>query len=279
MSDDTLFDDDDVDQRPDPAVRQAVRRLVLGGILQVVRTRNAWSVNDAASAASIAPMTWRRVEEGLDVRKRTLTALDELLKQPFGTVRRALDDDLAMVALTQLADVDISEVSPTTAADFLDALAERFRTGTAVEVYRHDVNPLTREYTIRHAAGTVGINMRGLGVTQVPGARPAYRVRIPGPPVSDLTRAAELVDHISRRATTPALERAVKALLAAMPDLVTPNLDDAFEAVNRLSMNSDWAATAGKVAQRATDAAIVDAAQTAQRKAAELEAERKAEDT
>jgi len=106
MVDDSLFDDPDLRHGPDPAERRAVRRQVLGGILRLIRGRNAWSVNDAASAASIAPMTWRRLEDGLDVRKRTLTALDSLLGQPFGTVRRALDDDLVMVSLTGLAEVD-----------------------------------------------------------------------------------------------------------------------------------------------------------------------------
>ncbi|MGD9530540.1 MAG: helix-turn-helix domain-containing protein, partial [Pseudonocardia sp.] len=130
MADDSLFDDPDLDHGPDLAERRTVRRQVLAGILRVIRGRNDWSVNDAASAASIAPMTWRRLEDGLDVRKRTLTALDSLLGQPFGTVRRALDDDLVMVSLTGLADVDASTVAPEDAGAFLDALAERFRTGT-----------------------------------------------------------------------------------------------------------------------------------------------------
>lgn len=79
-----------------PVSTVAERRFMLARALQSTRASNGWSVNDAASKASIAPMTWRRLEEGLDVRQGTLVALDELLNQPRGTVVRALAADQVM---------------------------------------------------------------------------------------------------------------------------------------------------------------------------------------
>lgn len=127
----TLFDDPTAEQGPDPAVRRAVRRAVLGGVLQLVRGTRGWAVNDAASHAGIAPMTWRRLEEGLDVRRRSLAALDHLLGEPVGGVQRALDDDLVMLALAGRYGVDVNAVGPADAADCLNHLAERFRTGSS----------------------------------------------------------------------------------------------------------------------------------------------------
>lgn len=126
----TLFDDHDMDQGPDPGVRRAVRRAVLGGVLHLIRAARGWNVNDAASQAGMAPMTWRRLEDGLDVRRRSLAAVDHLLDEPLGTAQRALDDDLLMLSLAGKHGVDVTAAGPIGAADFLDQLAERFRTGT-----------------------------------------------------------------------------------------------------------------------------------------------------
>lgn len=247
MTDESLFDDPDVTTRPDPAERRAVRRHVLGGILQVIRARRAWSVNDGASHAGIAPMTWRRVEEGLDVRQRTLTALDGLLGQPFGTVRRALDDDLAMVQLVRFADIDTEGVDVADPAGFLAALAERFRSGTAPAVLASDVTAHSRprdRAIERHSRAVSPETLASLaGIV---------------PPMSDLTRAAELVERITRRTLTPALENAVAAILAAMPDLVTDRIQDSLPAVDVLagSANRTLNQAAAEVAQLATDRAV-----------------------
>lgn len=118
-----------INQQPDPRERARVRRTVLGGVLHVVRVRRGWSVNDAAAAATLAPMTLRRVESGLAVRRRSLAALDGMLDQPAGTVERALADDVAMLALARLV-VDERPDDPADVGALLDQLAERFRSGT-----------------------------------------------------------------------------------------------------------------------------------------------------
>lgn len=245
MVDDSLFDDPNGPTRPDPAQRRTVRRHVLGGILQVLRARRAWSVNDAASAAGIAPMTWRRVEEGLDVRQRTITALDGLLGQPFGTVRRALDDDLAMVQLVRLTDVETEGVDTSAPSDFLDVLAERFRSGTA------PVAP-ARSLYVRALVGAPARGPHQSAILTSPASSGMMA------PMSDLTYAAQLVDRITRRTLTPALENAVAALLAAMPDLVTDQIQDSLPAVDVLAASPDRALNqaAAEVARLATDRAV-----------------------
>ncbi len=250
MTDETLFDDHDVDRRPDPAERRAVRRHVLAGIVQALRRRHNWTVNDAASAASIAPMTWRRLEDGLDVRQRTLTALDSLLGQQFGTVRRALDDDLVMLELAQLADVDVAGVKPDGVSVYLDDLAERFRTGSPA--------PSSARAHARTATGHGTANL-ALSASAVGRAVDAARAAMPA--TSDLTRAAELVDLISKRSMTPALQLAVKAILAAMPDLVSvADLRVPMPTVDVLSSAeiSDVLDKAGEAVRAATNAAIAD---------------------
>lgn len=269
MADDTLFDDPDSGARPDPAVRRAVRRQVLGGVLHVIRSRKAWSVNDAASQAGIAPMTWRRVEEGLEVRARTLTALDGLLGQPFGTVRRALDDDAEMRRLAKMADVlplDDDGMSAGSTAEWLDQLAERFRSGTVSDagsgpVRRYGSRPAAARAALGGLRARVGdpVSVATVGPDVLRGAVDrgviASLAALPIPPVSDLTRAAQLVDHITRRQLTPALENAVAAILAAMPDLVTDRIDDALPAVDVLaeSANRTLNQAAAEVARLATD--------------------------
>lgn len=277
----TLFDDDDMAQRPDPAERRAVRRLVLAGMLQSVRARNGWSVNDAASRAGIAPMTWRRLEDGLDVRRRSHTAVDGLLEQPFGTVTRALNDDLVMVELLRVDREDVDAVEPETAASYLDALAERHRSGSTGGVHHYrtvtDSIGTTDSVGQAHGAASASARLGGLraGSRSVEDllatlAAASTPLQPPPPPVSDLTRAAQLVDHITRRALTPALENAVASILAAMPDLVTPHLDDAFAAVDVLSEspNRTLNAAAGEIARIATDRAI-EASKAAREEATE----------
>ncbi|MEU7817075.1 helix-turn-helix domain-containing protein, partial [Pseudonocardia sp. NPDC049154] len=230
MADDTLFDDPDVD-RPDPAERKNVRRHVLGGLVQIIRARRGWSVNDAASAASVAPMTWRRVEDGLDVRQRTLTALDGLLGVQFGTVKRALDDDLVMLELVDLVDIGVGmDEALADPAGTLAALAERFRTGSAPR--QTIANAGVAEGggqvgtpTVRQGTGRAAVVLSGRGELSA-GRRKAFdqvldpalleslaAVSVPNP--STITLAAQLVDRLTRLpAMTEGIEHAVASILA-----------------------------------------------------------------
>lgn len=225
----SLFDHD-MDHRPDPAARRTVRRLVLAGVLHAARDRNGWSVNDAASKASVAPMTWRRMEQGLDVRRRSLTAVDSVLGLPFGSTSRALEDDLAMIGLLAETGTVVDEVSPATAAEFLDTMAERARSGGAAPSVRAHAVTVTDPVTVHAAAPRVSSEAV----------------------VSDLTRAAQLVDAMVRHDTTPALKRAVEAVLAAMPDLV---LGHAAETAAACALLDEAGLTATRAAARAVAAA------------------------
>jgi hypothetical protein len=118
-----LFEED-VDTE---AERRQIRQLALGGALQLIRGRRAWSVNDAAQHAGLAPMTWRRIEDGLSVRAASHTAVDRLLDLPFGTTRRALNDDLMMVDIVKLTGTDTRHVAADNAADFLADFARTTR--------------------------------------------------------------------------------------------------------------------------------------------------------
>lgn len=241
------IDDQDMDHRPDPTERRTVRRLVLAGVLQGYRNGNGWSVNDAASKASMAPMTWRRLEEGLDVRRRAQSSVDSLLGLPFGTIARALNDDALMIELVMSHGNDVVDARKAKdPASFLDMLAERARSGSA---------PVHHYRTITDHAPAVDSVTASV-------SRVSAQVT---PPISDLTRAAQLVDQITRRTLTPALENAVAAILAAMPDLITPNIHDATAAVDLMSAspNRTLNMAAGEVARQATEAAIAAAKERA----------------
>lgn len=250
MAEATLFDDPVMTSRPDPARRKAVRRQVLGGILQVIRARRAWSVTDAASQAGIAPMTWRRLEDGLEVRQRTLTALDGLLGQSFGTVRRALDDDGALAHLVALTGVDTPPVDPDEIGPYLDALAERLRTGTVTGSATANLGgahqgPRTATGTGRAA---LALGPLGFGTRKVETEEP-----------STITLAAQLVDRLTRGPMTEAIEHAVASILAAMPDLVRGgDMRAAAPAVDVLSGSSHPTLhqAAAELAQQATEEAI-----------------------
>lgn len=178
----------DDDHRPDLGHRAGTRKLALGGALQIVRARNVWSVNDAASAAQIAPMTWRRMEDGLDVRQRTHVAVDKLLDLPFGTVKRALNDDALMVQLVTVCGADAREAADDPAA-FLEAFAEQTRTGSPRQVREGD--------------------LLGRWTQGVPAGKP-----------TNLELATQLVQRLAALPSTTAIDDAVQAILKAMPDLI-----------------------------------------------------------
>lgn len=252
----TLFDHD-MDHRHQAAERRTIRRLVLAGVLQGVRGRRDWSVNDAASAASIAPMTWRRLEDGLDVRRRSLTAVDGLLGLPFGTTSRALDDDELMVDL--LRRIGQHPPAELAADDYLGALADRARSAAAPRrTYTIGQEHLTdvRTTPTTYSAVLDPQTMAGLAATREALAAAVDAVRLP---ISDITRAAELAVSMHRRAVTPAIERAVRALLDALPDLVTADLTDSIRAADLLVAIPDYpdaVEAAVEVARAATARAI-----------------------
>lgn len=222
MEDTSLFDEPDADTRPDPAERRAVRRQVLAWVLRTIRARRGWNVNDAASAAGIAPMTWRRLEDALDVRTRTLTALDTLLGQPFGTVRLALDDDATMVAVAGLAEGKVSSVQMDDAAGYLDELAERYRSGASHTVTvsgRATVNPPPpRAWPAVDDATRQALAAAAL---HVPAVRP-----------TDLELVNRLVEQLTRSTVqTSAVRALIQAAAAAVPDLIAQQLAEAERAL------------------------------------------------
>lgn len=221
----TLFDDDDVVLGADPVVRRQVRRAVLAGLLQVVRAQRGWSTNDAASAAKIAPMTWRRLEESNGVRQRSLAAVDGLLGLELGTVVRALEDDLQMVDLVGRIGLDVSTVSPASAGEFLDNLAERFRTGTVAGAgvaagVGAAAAPWTRS-TSRRGAGMwpVATDDMRVGLDML-----SQHISSAQPPTHWL--AVALIDRMRAMEQTPEIQTAVRALSMAMADIIAGAVHD-----------------------------------------------------
>jgi len=216
----TLFDDHENDHRPDPEQRRAARQLALGGVLQYLRAKNVWSVNDAASHAGIAPMTWRRLEDGLDVRQRTHVAIDKLLHAPFGTVKRALGDDWLMYhflrdhgpELHLISDLD--DVTPANVADFLLHFAEDVRGMSP----RQSANPsMTSKWTLGPKA-----TLKHVDATrqEVETALAALSQHIPAGRPTNLELATQLVERMTALPPTAAIDEAVHAILKAMPDLI-----------------------------------------------------------
>lgn len=219
----TLFDDTEVTH--DATEHRAVRRLALGGAIQLVRTRNGWNVTEAAANAGLAPMTWRRVEDGLDVRERSHAALDRVLKVAFGTVKRALADDVQMLELLKLTGVDTRHVASDNAAEFLEAFAEQTRTGS----------PRQKRMIGPQRSGPVRSGLPGHGpVSSWPAvdgrtrdALEAMSMHVPAVQPTDLQLVQRMVDQLTRTAVTPAVRDLIEAALKAMPDLIARQLDQA----------------------------------------------------
>lgn len=247
MTDETLFDDHDVDHRPDQAHRRAVRRHVLAAVLSTWRAERGWSVNDAASKASIAPMTWRRMEQGLDVRRRTLTALDGVLGQPLGTVTRALNDDYLMVSLAgQSAVIAPSDLDDDPAV-VLDRVAAR-QNGThhrrqVVETVGIASEEAVGTPTVRvHPATATGAGTAGDvtaaataalgGMRSHAGSWPvvdeatrralvALSMHVPAARPTALEAVQRMVERLAPLTVqSEAIAAAVRAAVAAMPDLI-----------------------------------------------------------
>lgn len=180
-----------------------VRALALGGVLQLLRTREGRSVEQAAVHAGIGHMTWRRVEDGMDVRSKTYAALDGVLSVPPGTVQCALNDDELMVGLIRKAGV--ADIPSGTSAQ----VVERF--------VRQTMSNSSRQRGSVHI-GPALVNALPTAA-KVP-ATPAQRAP------TDLAQATELIERIARRQSTPRLDAAVQALLQAMPDLIARRDED-----------------------------------------------------
>lgn len=200
-----LFEDPSVYE--DEPRRAATRAFALGGVLQILRASKGWSVEQAAVHAGLGHMTWRRMEDGFTVRNKTYAAVDELFDLPFGTVKRALADDMLMLDLIERVGVEVpADRSPAVVADFIQLFAHQTLTNTsrqAVKARASAVLPPLKPPTRPRAV------------------EPAREVVARAPlPASDVEVAANLLDRLSRRHLTPRLEAAMRALLDAMPDLI-----------------------------------------------------------
>jgi transcriptional regulator with XRE-family HTH domain len=106
-----------------------MRALALGGVLQLLRTQKGWSVEQAAHQAGLGHMTWRRVEDGFAVRRRTYAALDTILSLPVGTVQRALNDDTLMLSLLGQV-VEVHPLDADDAAGYVERFAHQTLSGS-----------------------------------------------------------------------------------------------------------------------------------------------------
>lgn len=205
----------------DDRQRGAMRAFALGGVLQLLRASRGWSVEQAAVHAGLGHMTWRRMEDGFTVRNKTYAAVDSLFELPFGTTKRALADDLLMVQLIARVGIDTVEVTTSTAAPFV----ERFARQTLSKAGKQ---------TVQARAGVALGSGHSSDVERQRAIRQAVErnmppIQPPRLPVSDLEAVASVLDRITRRHLTPRLDKAVRALLDAMPDLIERSLVDQSE--------------------------------------------------
>lgn len=216
---DSLFEGA-VDQ--DATEHRQTRRMALGGALQLIRLRNGWNVNDAASRAGIAPMTWRRLEDGQNVRANSHAAVDKLLGLPFGTVKRSLNDDLLMVQeIVKLTGADIRHVASDNAHDFLDQFARTTAKGPGV-VQQLLTDP--RGIRLLHHPDTG---------TQILDEQLQPRAWRP----ADLQLIGQLVELVAPFKGVPAIDELMDALRNATPVLVDPpKLREALEQVAQLKL-------------------------------------------
>lgn len=196
---------DDLDETG-TAARQ-VRRLALGGGLQYLRAEKHWKVADAASHADVAPMTWRRLEHGLQVRDGSYAKVDELLSLRPGSVKSALADDNAMLDLLRRIGVQIPRQASRDAA----AVLEEFARATVANTPRLErVAPAVAPDTMRALAAAA---------SHVPAIQPTV--------LQQVTRMLEQLDQATAELRTPAVQELIEAAAKAIPDLMRGQLDDA----------------------------------------------------
>lgn len=218
----TLFEESEVTQGEDPEVRRTVRRLALGGGLQIVRARLGLNVNEAAARAKLAPMTFRRLEDGMDVREKSLTAVDRFLDVVVGSVKRALADDMQMIELLKLVGVDVRHVAADNAGEFLAAFADQTRTDS----------PRQQRVLGPQRSGPDRSGLPGHGpVSGWPAIEDHHRdalwstaQHVPAVQPTDLQLVQRMVDQLTSKPVTPAVRELIEAALKAMPDLIQRQL-------------------------------------------------------
>jgi transcriptional regulator with XRE-family HTH domain len=168
--------------------RHDARALAMGAALRSFRARRGWSVEAAAIQAGMSHMAWRRIEDSHTVRAATLVKVETLLDLPFGSLRRALGDDTAMVDVLIALDVGLAP-DGRSPAELVDGFARQM-------FDQRDVKPAVR-------------------------ARLASAVEPAAAPVQDdLSLALRLIERLARRPQTPAVVSASQALLVVVPELV-----------------------------------------------------------
>lgn len=183
---------------------RTIRRLALGGLLQLIRTRDGKNVNTAAAGARLAPMTWRRVEDGLSVRELSLIHVDLWLGVDPGTVKRALQSNAAMTALVgKFAEAPGIDDTPET---FLARFAAQTRTDSPRQ---QRVLPSDLALpTPRSGNGDAGS-------------------------LSALELANRLVEQLARGEQTDRTRALIAAVSRAMPELIERQMADADRAFLR----------------------------------------------
>ncbi len=101
------------------------RRLAMGECLRIARGLRGWSVETAAASAGIGHMTWRRVEDGYQVRAKTYAALDKFFELPAGLFQSAYKSDSMLVRLAADLGVELSDApdAPAAIRQLVDSLA------------------------------------------------------------------------------------------------------------------------------------------------------------
>lgn len=211
------------------------RVYALAGLLQTVRAQHGWSVETAAVHAGIGHMTWRRAEQGVPGRIKTYAALDRLFDLPPGTVNRATRNDEMLVELAQHLGVDTTRAKNVTATDWVEKFAEQSAARLPAGRVATRAQSTEDTPTITRGSGvTAAIRLGATGGGEVIDeatrrALTTLALHVPKAAPTDLELATQLVERMTHRAPTEAINSAVDAILRAMPDLIARQLHDAEE--------------------------------------------------
>lgn len=196
-----LFGDNDTDQEANAGARER-RAYALSGMLQVVRARHGWSVEQAAIRAGVGHMTWRRAEQGVPSRLKTYATMDRLFELPAGTINRAVRNDELLVELAGRIGVDVTDARNMGATAWVAKYAEVAAATTPAGRMVH--LPPRRAPQNPDLLGSLGFLAQHLPAT-VP---------------TDLQAATDLVDRMAKHDATPEIRAAIDAVLRAIPDLI-----------------------------------------------------------
>ena len=78
---------------------ESMRRCALGAFLRHWRASQGLSIEAMAERAGLSHMSWRRAEDGHELRAKTYNAVETVAQLPAGMVSRALLDDDALIEL------------------------------------------------------------------------------------------------------------------------------------------------------------------------------------